>query len=146
MSQPKSLSFQEFFSRYCNVFGIQNSLPKFLNYDPTPANLLLHNFRLPQNYTNTREFVTTLETVNFQNKLYQYQNNIEFERSLAKKFTTSVPADLDAVKYNQHKNQLKLENFKQQSTDLKNFEEQNIITYLGLYHTSKSNQWFDFLA
>lgn len=143
MSQPKSLSFQEFFSRYCNVFGIQNSLPKFLNYDPTPANLLLHNFRLPQNYTNTRQFVSILETVNFQNKLYQYQNNIEFERSLAKKFTTSVPADLDAIKYNQYKNQLKLEKFKQQSADLNNFDEQNILTYLGLYHTSKTNQWFD---
>jgi hypothetical protein len=44
---------------------------------------------------------------------------------------------------NQYKNQLKLEKFKQQSTDLKNFEEQNILTYLGLYHTSKTNQWFD---
>jgi hypothetical protein len=143
MSQPKSLSFQEFFSRYCNVFGIQNSLPKFLNYDPTPANLLLHNFRLPQNYTNTREFVTTLETVNFQNKLYQYQNNIEFERSLAKKFTTSISADLDSIKYNQYKNQIKLEKFKQQNIDLKNFDDRNILTYLGLYHTSKTNQWFD---
>jgi hypothetical protein len=143
MNTPKSLSFQEFFSRYCNVFGIQNSLPKFLNYDPTPANLLLHNFRLPQDYTDTHQFVTNLETINFQNKLYQYQNIIEFDRSLAKKFTTSVPTDLDSVKYNQYKNQLKLEKFKQQNNDLKNFDQQKSLTYLGLYHSSKSNQWFD---
>ena len=143
MSQPKSLSFQEFFSRYCNVFGIQNSLPKFLNYDPTPANLLLHSFKLPQNYTNTRQFVSNLETINFQNKLYQYQNNIEFDRSLAKKFTTSVPVDLDSTIYNQYKNQLKLEKFKQQNADIQVFDEQNILTYLGLYHSSKGNQWFD---
>lgn len=143
MSQPKSLSFQEFFSRYCNVFGIQNSLPKFLNYDPTPANLLLHSFKLPKNHTNTLQFIAILETINFQNKLYLYQNNIEFERSLAKKFTTSAPVDLDFTAYNQYKNQLKLEKFKQQNIDIEIFDEQNILTYLGLYHSSKSSQWFD---
>jgi hypothetical protein len=144
MPTPKSLSFQDFFNRYCNVFAIQASLPKFLNYLVTPTNLLTNKYKLPQPYSNTQDFITTLETINFQNKLYQYQNNIELERALTKKFTTSIPALIDETIYNQYKNQLKLEKFKQQNTDLVDFDKEAFpLSYLGLYHSAKSNPWFD---